>query len=80
MWWMTGMVCNADGVADAFVPQLFDEFTRESRHGTHGTSLGLYVVRSLALAQGGSASYARVGDRSVFTLVLPSGLREVEGR
>ncbi len=68
------------GVTDAFVPQLFDEFSRESRHGAHGTGLGLYVVRSLALAQGGSASYARVGDRSVFTLVLPAGPREVEPR
>ena len=68
------------GVTDAFVPQLFDEFSRESRHGAHGTGLGLYVVRSLALAQGGSASYARVGDRSVFTLVLPAGPREVERR
>jgi signal transduction histidine kinase len=68
------------GVAEAFVPQLFDEFSRESRHGAHGTGLGLYVVRSLALAQGRSASYARVGDRSVFTLVLPAGPREVEPR
>jgi signal transduction histidine kinase/ActR/RegA family two-component response regulator len=68
------------GVADEFVPHLFDEFSRESRRGAHGTGLGLYVVRSLAQAQGGSASYARVGGRSVFTLVLPSGRREVEGR
>jgi signal transduction histidine kinase len=60
------------GATEEFVPFLFDEFTRERGRSAQGTGLGLYVVRGLAIAQAGSVDYARIGDRTVFTIRLPS--------
>ena len=47
-----------EGVPAAFVPNLFDSFTRaESMEGAGGTGLGLSIVRGLARAQGGEVWY-----------------------
>jgi signal transduction histidine kinase len=50
---------SGPGVPDDFVPRLFDRFTRDpSVEGcTEGSGLGLWIVRSLAQANGGEAGY-----------------------
>jgi signal transduction histidine kinase len=61
------------GVPEEFRAMLFDEFTRAGDTHARGTGLGLFVVRSLAEAQGGSVSYAvQDGGGSVFTVRLPA--------
>ncbi len=67
-------VCDSGaGVSEEFAPHLFEEFSREHGTAAHGSGLGLYVVRSLAQAQGGSVDYSRVDDRSVFSVTFPAG-------
>lgn len=47
------------GVPGAFVSRLFERFTRDPsvERSTEGTGLGLWIVRSLARANGGEAHY-----------------------
>jgi signal transduction histidine kinase len=63
-----------EGVPDAFVPHLFDRFTRaETGVATTktGTGLGLYLVRQLADASGIQIDYQPNQPRgSTFTLTL----------
>ncbi len=62
-----------DGVPAEFQDQLFREFTRAGGSVATGTGLGLYVVRSLAEAQGGSVSYSpSASGGACFTLSLPA--------
>ncbi len=64
---------SGDGVPAEFQDQLFREFTRAGGSVATGTGLGLYVVRSLAEAQGGSVSYApSASGGACFTLTLPA--------
>jgi signal transduction histidine kinase len=64
---------SGDGVPEDFRDQLFREFSRAAGSVATGTGLGLYVVRSLAEAQGGSVSYApSVSGGACFTLLLPA--------
>ncbi|MCW2712323.1 MAG: ATP-binding region, ATPase domain protein, partial [Marmoricola sp.] len=65
---------SGPGVPEEFVPRLFQEYARAPGATARGTGLGLFVVRALAEAQGGGASYApRRPHGSVFTLHLPAG-------
>ncbi|HTW17004.1 MAG TPA: PAS domain S-box protein [Nocardioides sp.] len=58
---------GGEGVAAEMQPRLFDRFATGSRGGT---GLGLYIVRELARAQGGDASYD-AAERA-FVLTLPA--------
>ena len=51
---------NGVGVPEEKLPQIFEEFYRvdESRNRKSGSGLGLYVVKSLTEAMGGSVSAA----------------------
>jgi signal transduction histidine kinase len=64
---------NGPGVAEDFIPRLFQEYSRAPGNTARGTGLGLFVVRALAEAQGGSVTYApKLPHGSVFTLRLPA--------
>ncbi|NAS23856.1 PAS domain S-box protein [Herbidospora sp. NEAU-GS84] len=68
-------VCDhGPGVPEAFRPRLFERFSRESRsrRESKGSGLGLWIVRSLAQANGGEA-YFEPGDQggSCFCVRLP---------
>lgn len=66
---------SGPGVPPAFVPQLFDRYTRsdEARQGAQkGTGLGLYITRTLLLANGGDITYeATPGGGATFCVQLP---------
>ncbi len=64
---------SGPGVPEGFRPHLFQEYSRAPGTSARGTGLGLFVVRALAEAQGGSVS-SRPATRSgsVFTLALPA--------
>ncbi len=71
---------RGDGVPEAFRPLLFEEYTR-ARDDGRGTGLGLFVVRSLAEAQGGSVDYQpRLGGGSLFTVRLRGARPAQTGR
>ena len=61
------------GVPESFRPRLFDEYTRAEGTTAEGVGLGLYVVRVLAEAQGGSVDHADAPDGgATFTITLPA--------
>jgi signal transduction histidine kinase len=66
---------HGDGVAAAFVPDLFERFTRSegSRPSSSGTGLGLAIARSYARAHGGDLLYEEAEHHGArFKLVLPA--------
>ena len=66
---------SGPGVPADFRPRLFQEYSRAPGTRARGTGLGLFVVRALAEAQGGSVTYAPRDPRgSVFTLNLPAAV------
>ncbi len=65
---------HGPGVPEAFVPDLFERFTRApaAEHSAEGTGLGLWIVRSFAQASGGDAWYEAADEGgSTFFLRLP---------
>ena len=64
---------GGSGVPAEFRERLFEEFSRADDARGPGTGLGLFVVRSLAEAQGGTATYVPGPfGGSVFTLTFPA--------
>lgn len=72
------------GVTPAFERRLFDRYTRsdEARAGeSKGTGLGLFIARSLVVANGGEISFARPpGGGAAFSVVLPAAQLASEDR
>ena len=67
------VIDSGEGVPESFRDQLFREFSRPTGAVATGTGLGLYVVRCLAEAQGGSVDYSPgPTGGAVFTLSLPA--------
>ncbi|MGZ8782214.1 MAG: sensor histidine kinase [Gaiellaceae bacterium] len=65
---------SGPGVPDAFVPQLFDRFARDTASAATvtGTGLGLAIARSYARAHRGEVSYRPAAPRgAAFELTLP---------
>jgi two-component system sensor histidine kinase SenX3 len=64
------------GIAEDFASQLFEQFSQASRGDrrvSRGIGLGLVIVRDLAQAMGGDASYAPNSPRGAcFTVRLPA--------
>ncbi|MBS43713.1 MAG: hypothetical protein CMH83_11250 [Nocardioides sp.] len=68
------VIDHGPGVPADFAPQLFNEFARAHGAVATGTGLGLYVVRSLALAQGGDVVHAPNPEGgAIFTITLHAG-------
>ncbi len=66
---------EGSGVPEELRPQLFERYTRaaSTASSTAGHGLGLYIVKALAEANGGTISYAPRSPRgSTFTVRLPA--------
>ncbi len=66
---------HGNGVDPAFVPRLFDRFSRSNggRHESGGAGLGLAIARSYAQALGGDLVYEEeAGGGACFALLLPA--------
>lgn len=62
------------GVPDAFVPELFEPFTRAHGSDLPGTGLGLSIIRGLAELHGGSLTYEpNEPEGTCFVVRLPAG-------
>ncbi len=74
---------SGDGVAPVFVSRLFDRYARsdDARRGDQrGTGLGLYIVRALVRANGGSVTYREAKPHGAeFVLHLLRAPRADEG-
>jgi signal transduction histidine kinase len=68
-----GVTDTGDGMNASELRQLFEKFSRLDKHRhVAGTGLGLFVVRSVAAAHGGSVRVqSQVGKGSTFEIVLP---------
>lgn len=63
---------DGPGLPDDFVPRAFGQFERaEASKERRGSGLGLSVVKAIAVAHGGDASYRRQDGQSTFILDLP---------
>ncbi len=72
---------SGPGIAGEDIPRLFQRFeqTRVGREASTGTGLGLAISRAFARLLGGDISVkSRVGEGSVFSLILPITLAETE--
>jgi signal transduction histidine kinase len=67
---------EGDGIPAEVAGRVFTKFWRSGKRG--GTGLGLYIVRGLVEAQGGTISVARApSGGAMFRFVLPAGTPEL---
>jgi signal transduction histidine kinase len=72
---------SGEGVPADFVPRLFDRYARATTGVAptkKGTGLGLFIVRELAGANGGSVIYRERSGGACFVLSLPAASRARE--
>lgn len=60
------------GIPAAFEPKLFQRFSRAGRSESPGNGLGLFIVRGLAIANGGDAWNEQQGIGACFAARLPA--------
>jgi two-component system sensor histidine kinase MtrB len=61
------------GISEAFVPSLFERFTRGTTDASEGAGLGLSIAQSYARAHGGTLTYEPVEPHGArFRLTLPA--------
>ncbi|QAY78908.1 ATP-binding protein [Sphingosinicella sp. BN140058] len=66
------VVDEGKGLPKDFIPIAFAQFARaEASNQRLGSGLGLSVVKAIAIAHGGDASYSQKNGRSTFMLDLP---------
>ncbi len=73
-WAVIRVIDGGPGIAEQFVPHLFERFARapENAAVSPGMGLGLWIVRTLARENGGDAWYERAPDGgSCFCVRLP---------
>jgi signal transduction histidine kinase len=64
---------EGDGVPPEMVPRIFRQFWRAKRRG--GAGLGLYIVKGLVEAHGGTITVQRApGGGAEFRFTMPTGL------
>jgi PAS domain S-box-containing protein len=64
---------EGDGIAPELVPRIFRQFWRTKRRG--GAGLGLFIVKGLVEAHGGSITVQRApGGGAEFRFIMPAGL------
>ncbi len=74
------IVDQGPGIPESQIPLLFDRFVRLRSHETetHGTGLGLFIVRGLVESMGGSVSVDSMpGQGSCFAFTVPIAVRSV---
>ena len=72
---------TGSGVPDDLKDTIFDRFTRGDQRGAGSTGIGLAIVRSIALAHGGSVGVADTeGGGASFTLTFPARFPVDEAR
>jgi two-component system heavy metal sensor histidine kinase CusS len=66
---------NGPGIPAEHLARVFDRFYRvDSSRSSHGTGLGLALVRSIMELHGGQASvHSETGDGTAVTLTFPRG-------
>ena len=66
------VIDRGPGVPDAFRSSLFQQYTRAESLRANGTGLGLYVVKCVAEAQGGSVRFTPTsGGGATFAFTIP---------
>ncbi|NIV34526.1 MAG: hybrid sensor histidine kinase/response regulator, partial [Anaerolineae bacterium] len=69
---------DGEGVPPDMSEQIFDPYTTAHERVSGSVGLGLSVSRQLASMMGGSLTYTREGEETVFRLELPPVTREAQ--
>lgn len=65
---------SGEGIAEEYLPTLFERFVKAGERSSGGTSLGLALVKRLVEVQGGQISVeSQVNEGTTFTFTLPVG-------
>ncbi|MFZ0015262.1 MAG: ATP-binding protein, partial [Acidimicrobiia bacterium] len=66
------IIDDGDGVPDAMADKIFERFVHRGRSGvSDSVGLGLAIVHALALGMGGSVTYSREAEKTIFSVRLP---------
>jgi two-component system sensor histidine kinase TrcS len=65
---------DGPGIDPAFLPRAFEKFEKNS--SSSGTGLGLYMVRLMVDALGGSIGVSTSQEGTIFQIALPAHTRD----